>query len=97
MYSSWSGLLIHQTHPIGDCNRGSRALRVSNGKKCKKPESDATKAEFFLLEPTDLFEVFVTVVVVSTETPTWFIFINSLLVASCHLEWLVYVQVWLHK
>ena len=60
-------------------------------------ESDATKAEFFLLEPTDLFEVFVTVVVVSSESPTWFILINSLLVASCHLEWLVYVQVWLHN
>lgn len=57
----------------------------------KRSESDATKAEFFLLEPTDLFEVFVTVVVVATERPTWFILINSLLVASCHLEWLVYM------
>ena len=25
---------IHQTRPTGDFNRGSRARRVSNGKKC---------------------------------------------------------------
>ena len=72
-------------------------LESVTAKNAKRSESDATKAEFFLLEPTDLFEVFVTVVVVSTESPTWFIFINSLLVASCHLEWLVYVQVWLYN